>query len=78
MLVSTMTPDPDRLKMLGKIVWLPIMRWVAEARWYYGNSGEHSGNHYSSGGMTSGQRYDFSPLVVGADSAWAPPEDPIW
>src|SRR3990167_574424 len=42
MLVSTMTPDPERLKMLGKMVWIPVMRSIAQARWYHGNSGEHT------------------------------------
>ena len=75
--ISTMTPDPGRLKLLGKMVWSPLLKLIALARWHYGNSGEHSGNHYSSGGLQLGQRYDFSPIVIGGNEVSSPPEDPI-
>ena len=75
--ISTMAPSPGRLKLLGQLVLNPLTRWIALARWYYGNSGEHNGNHYSTGGLQLGQRYDFSNIVVGGNKQTSPPEDPI-
>lgn len=76
-LVAAVAPDPGSLRLLGRFMHAgPLMRAIGRARWIYRNSGEHDGNAFCTSGLTSGQRYDYSPIVV-ADSALAPPDDPM-
>lgn len=76
MAISTMTPNPGRMLLLGRLMYSPL-RFIGKARWYFGNSGEHAGNHYASAGLSYGQRYDFSSIVIGGNVPSSPPEDPI-
>lgn len=75
--VLTMTPNPNRLKIAGKALLSPFLRFIAIAHWLFNNSGEHLGNSGSQGGLQMGQLYSQSPIVVGGNSVFCSPEDSI-
>lgn len=71
--VLAMTPEPGRLLKMGRIIQSPL-QFIVHAKWYYGNSGVHSGNHYAQAGLQMGLRYNFSSVLVDVDHTIPPNE----
>ena len=65
MYVMKATPNPELMELLiNPIFYNPIYRPVMYGSWYYHNSGAHSGNHFSQGGIQLGIKLNFSPVVM--------------
>lgn len=65
MSVMAMTPEPGRLGIMGKVIWIKLLSWIAKSKWLYANSGHHAANHYAISGIMLGLRYNFSPILAG-------------
>ena len=63
MCVLAMTPEPGRLKLMGKMI-TSALGWLVKTKWYYMNSGIHAANHYALAGVMMGLRYNYSQILV--------------
>lgn len=63
--VLRVTPNPHLMKLLtSRAFYNSIFMPVVKAGWYHHNSGQHSSNHFSQGGIQFGAKLNFSPVIM--------------